>query len=107
MMKKFLSANKINTDPEDKQINSPSGRTEVPRDRREERSRKRRKLQEIAVTEERERKPIPTNFRTPNARARMKVKARQLILEADSSTESSVAASQGRHTSKEGAELEA
>lgn len=57
----ILSANELNTDPEDELINSPPGRTEQSRDRQEEMSRKRRKLQEIAVTEERERRPFPPN----------------------------------------------
>ncbi|OAE31106.1 hypothetical protein AXG93_576s1000 [Marchantia polymorpha subsp. ruderalis] len=43
--------------------------------------------------------------RLPNARARTNVKARRLILEADSNTESSVAALQGRPDSEAGAEL--
>lgn len=58
------------------------------------------------MTKERERRSVLTKFRTPNAKAMTKVKARRLILEADSSTESSVDASQGCHTLEEEAELE-
>lgn len=56
-------------------------------------------------TKERDRKQVPTKFKTSNARAMTKMKAIRLILEADSSTESSVAASQGCTDSEAGAEL--
>ncbi|OAE24322.1 hypothetical protein AXG93_4835s1000 [Marchantia polymorpha subsp. ruderalis] len=61
----------------------------------EERSQK-RKIQEVVVTEERVRRTVFIKLRSPNARARTKMKARRLILEANSSTESRAAASQER-----------
>ncbi|OAE24377.1 hypothetical protein AXG93_4343s1460 [Marchantia polymorpha subsp. ruderalis] len=103
----ILSANEVDTDQEDEQIDSIPGRIDGPRDKREERPWKRRKLQEVAVSKARDCRPVSTKLMMPNARARMKLKARRLILKSDSSTESSVAASQGRLTSTEWAELEA
>ncbi|OAE31242.1 hypothetical protein AXG93_2356s1070 [Marchantia polymorpha subsp. ruderalis] len=100
-----VSVNEINTDQEDEQINLPLWRTERSKYRREERPRKRRKLPEVAETEERERMTVPINFKSFNARARTKVKPRQLILEADRSTESKAAASQGHTKPEAGVEL--
>ncbi|OAE29012.1 hypothetical protein AXG93_3036s1410 [Marchantia polymorpha subsp. ruderalis] len=48
---------------------------------------------------------VPIKLRLPNARARTKMKARRLILEADNSTESGAVASQGRSNPEAGAEL--
>lgn len=59
------------------------------------------------MSEARDHRQVSTKLKTPNARAKTKVKARQLILEADSSTESSVAASQDRLTLAKWAKLEA
>ncbi|OAE22907.1 hypothetical protein AXG93_557s1060 [Marchantia polymorpha subsp. ruderalis] len=88
------------------QLALPLGQTDGSKDRGEERPRKRRKLHEVAVFKMRDCQLIPTKLRTPNARARTKMKAQRLILEDGSSTESSVAASQGRLTSAEWLELE-
>ncbi|OAE29439.1 hypothetical protein AXG93_4548s1160 [Marchantia polymorpha subsp. ruderalis] len=109
-----LGANEIYTDQEDTQLGFLSGRVERPRNRVEERPQKRRKLEEVAVLETldqrvkmRVRQPLPIKLRTANVRARTKMKARRVILVDGSSTESSVAASQGRFTSAEWEELEA
>ncbi|OAE30601.1 hypothetical protein AXG93_2909s1040 [Marchantia polymorpha subsp. ruderalis] len=59
------------------------------------------------MSEARDHRQVSTKLKTPNARAKTKVKARQLILEADSSTESSVAASQDHLTLAKWAKLEA
>ncbi|OAE22020.1 hypothetical protein AXG93_4780s1010 [Marchantia polymorpha subsp. ruderalis] len=96
-----LSANEVDTSQEEAQLALRSGRTDGPRDRREERPQKRRKLQKVAVSKVRDCQPVLTKLKTPNAWPRMKVKARPLILEDVSSTESSVVALQGRLTSAE------
>lgn len=57
------------------------------------------------MTEERERMIVPIKLKLPNFLARTKMKARQLILEADSSTKSKAAASQRRPNPKVGAKL--
>ncbi|OAE20310.1 hypothetical protein AXG93_1084s1020 [Marchantia polymorpha subsp. ruderalis] len=96
----ILSANEVDTDSKDEQIDSPQGRTNEPRERRKERPRKRRKLQEVAVSKARDYRQVSIKLRTPNARAMTKVKA-------DKSMKTSVAASQGRLISAQWAELEA
>lgn len=100
-----VSANEVNTDPRSKQINLPPRRTERSRDRREEGSSKRRKLLEVVVTEECEPSTVSIKLRSPNVWAMTKVKARQLVLEAKSSTESRVDALQGQPNPEVGAEL--
>ncbi|OAE26578.1 hypothetical protein AXG93_269s1030 [Marchantia polymorpha subsp. ruderalis] len=100
-----VSANEVNTDLEDKQISLPPKRIERHRGRHESRPRKRRRTHEVAVYEERVRWATPIKLKSPNSRARSKMKARQLIQEADSSTESMADASQGRSTPEAGVEL--
>lgn len=102
---KVVSANEVNTDSKDEQIVAPSRRIEQSRGRQEERPRKRRKTQEAAVPKERVRRTVSIKLRSPNARARTKMKARRLILEADNNTESRTAASQGRPNLEAGTEL--
>lgn len=94
----MVSANEVNTNPEDEQINLPLRRTKCTRDRQKERPRKRRKFNIVAVTEKSVRKIVPIKLRSRNAQARTKMKARQLILEANSNMENRAAASQGQST---------
>ncbi|OAE34875.1 hypothetical protein AXG93_1587s1060 [Marchantia polymorpha subsp. ruderalis] len=103
----ILSANEVDTDQEDQQINSHPGKTDGLRDRREERPQKRMRLKEVVVFEVRDRRTVHTKLKTPNALTKTQVKARRLILEDGSSTKSSVVASQGRLTSAKWAKLEA
>ncbi|OAE22614.1 hypothetical protein AXG93_2272s1000 [Marchantia polymorpha subsp. ruderalis] len=103
---KILSANEFDTNPEEEQFALPLGRTDGFKGRGKEWLQKRRKLQEVAVSKMQDCRSLPTKLRTPNARAKTKVKAQRLILEDDSSTESSVAVLQDRLTLAKWAQLE-
>ncbi|OAE32621.1 hypothetical protein AXG93_4293s1010 [Marchantia polymorpha subsp. ruderalis] len=102
---KVVSANKVNTNPENEQICLPPQKIERSRSRQESQPRKRRRTHEVAVFEERVHRAALINLRSPNSRARSKMKARRLILEADNSTESRAAASRRRYSPKAGAEM--
>ncbi|OAE30458.1 hypothetical protein AXG93_942s1010 [Marchantia polymorpha subsp. ruderalis] len=86
--KEVVSAKEVITDPEDEQISSPPQRIERPMGRHESQPRKRRRIHEVAMSKERVCRAVPIKLRSPNSRDGSKMKARRLIMEADSSTES-------------------
>lgn len=99
-----MSANEIDKDPEGEPHNSPQQRRKRPRGKQESRPRKRRRVDETAVAEERWRRAALLELRSPNSRARSKMKAMRLILEEYSNTESRAAASRGCPTQEAGTE---
>ncbi|OAE18885.1 hypothetical protein AXG93_3022s1090 [Marchantia polymorpha subsp. ruderalis] len=93
-----VSANEVDTDPEGELHNLPQQRRKRPKGKQESRPRKRRRIDEAVVAEERWRRAASLELRLTNSRAKSKIKASRLILEADSSTESRAATSRGHPT---------
>lgn len=70
-----VSANDVDTDLEGEPRNLPKQRRKRPRGRQESQPKKRRRIDEAVVAEERLRRAAPLELRSPNSRARSKMKA--------------------------------
>lgn len=89
-------ANEVNSDLEVESRNLPQKRKKRCKSRQDSQPRKKRRIDEAAVAEERLRRTAPIDMQSPNFRVRSKMKARRLILGEDSSTESRRATARGR-----------
>ncbi|OAE18371.1 hypothetical protein AXG93_2727s1370 [Marchantia polymorpha subsp. ruderalis] len=87
------------------QFYSPQQRKKRPRGRHESQPRKKRRIDEVAVAEERLCRAASIELRSPNSQTRSKMKSRRLILKADSSTESRAVVTRGRSIPEAGAEV--
>ncbi|OAE22084.1 hypothetical protein AXG93_3084s1000 [Marchantia polymorpha subsp. ruderalis] len=95
-------SNEVNSDLEDEPRNLPQQRRKRSRGRQNSQPRKKRRINEVAVAEERLRQASPIEMRSPDFCARSKMKARRLILKEDSSTESRRVAARGRYVREAG-----
>ncbi|OAE24796.1 hypothetical protein AXG93_3086s1030 [Marchantia polymorpha subsp. ruderalis] len=111
------SGNAVDTEKDDTQQALPLAKVDKVNkleDEVEERSQKKRKLKRVAISETIDhcagicvRRSVSTKLRSANVRACSKIKAKQLLIEEEDSTNCSEAASQGRITPAEWVELEA